>query len=345
MLDFGLAKVAASNESADLLANSPTITSPAITHAGLVLGTAAYMSPEQAKGKPVDKTADVWAFGVVVYEMLTGKQLHQGETVSETVASVLKDTPDLSRVPTRVRRLLRSCLQKDPEQRLHDIADWRLLLDDETEATTPQTSYRVRWLWASIAALLLVTLAGTAVVLVRPESPVAQELRLQIPQPEGLTFNPGTQAAISPDGRWLAFAAADANNVSRMYIRSVDSLEVRPLPGSEGIIGLSPPPFWSYDSRFVVYGAQGELRKSEITGNGAILPRWTADGKRLLYLSANSEVMAVDVNAAVSFQNSAPRRLFGGVPPTPWTVVPGGDRFLFLRPSLSEGLPRLLLWC
>ena len=143
VLDFGLAKIAGgslhSGHDDDRrsalrpdLSQSPTLTTPAMTQAGVVLGTAAYMSPEQAKGKPVDKTADIWAFGVVLYEMLTGKQLHQGETVSETLASVLKEAPDLSRVPIRVRRLLRSCLQKSPDERLHDISDWKLLLDDES---------------------------------------------------------------------------------------------------------------------------------------------------------------------------------------------------------------------
>ena len=96
-----------------------------------------------------------------------------------------------------------------------------------------------------------------ASVLFRAKPPAAQEVRSQIPQPEGLTFNAGTQAAISPDGKWLAFPDMAADGISRMYVRSVDSLEVRPLPGSEGIIGLSPPPFWSYDSRFVVYGHRG----------------------------------------------------------------------------------------
>ena len=127
VLDFGLAKVGVAAPASD---NTPTVLAHD-TLAGVILGTAAYMSPEQAKGRPVDKNTDIWAFGVVLYEMLTGKQLHQGETVSETIASVLKEAPDLNRVPSRVRRLLRSCLQKDPEQRLHDIADWRLLLDDD----------------------------------------------------------------------------------------------------------------------------------------------------------------------------------------------------------------------
>src|SRR5262245_19134053 len=249
VLDFGLAKVgvAAAMASDD----SPTLTAHD-TLAGVGLGTAAYMSPEQAKGKPVDKNTDIWAFGVVLYEMLTGTQLHQGETVSETIASVLKEAPDLNRVPARVRRLLRSCLQKDPEHRLHDIADWRLLLDDEVLAGPPRVDSRIRWLWPAVAALLLALVAIVAVTQLRKTPQPVQEVRSQIPQPEGLTFNPGTQATISPDAKWLAFPALGPDGRSRMYLRSIDSLDVRPLVGSEGIIANSPPPFWSYDSRFVV---------------------------------------------------------------------------------------------
>src|SRR5271170_2087452 len=121
VLDFGLAAVAQSSDPSDP-ANSPTLTiSP--TRAAMILGTAAYMSPEQARGKPVDKRADIWAFGVVLYEMLTGQPLFQGETVSDTLAQVLTKEPDFNRVPFKVRRLLRSCLQKDPKQRLQAIGD------------------------------------------------------------------------------------------------------------------------------------------------------------------------------------------------------------------------------
>jgi serine/threonine protein kinase len=216
VLDFGLAKMGGLALAAS--DNSPTL-SMHETQAGLVLGTAAYMSPEQAKGKPVDKGADIWAFGVVLYEMLTGRQLHQGESVSEVLAAVLKEAPDLSRVPVRVRRLLRSCLQKDPEQRLHEIADWKLLLDEDVVQAPPQVASRARWLWPSVAALLLLAAAVLGVMRLRETAPVAQEVRSQIPQPEGLTFNPGTQAAISPDGRWLAVAARGPGNVPRVLNR------------------------------------------------------------------------------------------------------------------------------
>src|SRR5262249_31964572 len=130
VLDFGLAAVVQTSSGDP--ANSPTLTiSP--TQAGMILGTAGYMAPEQARGKPVDKRADIWAFGVVLYETLTGEQLFQGETVSDTLAAVLKQEPDLMRVPAKVRRLLQACLQKDPKQRLQAIGDWRLMLEETAQ--------------------------------------------------------------------------------------------------------------------------------------------------------------------------------------------------------------------
>jgi serine/threonine protein kinase len=340
VLDFGLAKVGGPALAAS--DNSPTL-SIHETQAGVVLGTAAYMSPEQAKGKPVDKGADIWAFGVVLYEMLTGKQLHQGESVSEVLAAVLKETPDLGRVPVKVRRLLRSCLQKDPEQRLHEIADWKLLLDDDVVDAPPQVASRARWLWPSVAALLLLAAAVLGVMRLRETPPVAQEVRSQIPQPEGLTFNPGTQAAISPDGRWLAFAALGPDNVSRMYIRSIDSLEVRPLQGSEGIIGLSPPPFWSYDSRFVVYGALGKLKKSDVAGTPAQtiaetgLPflqggSWSRDGV-ILYAKNTGNLEQVESSGGTP---AAVTALAPGETAHRWPqFLPDGRRFLYLRVTSS----------
>jgi serine/threonine-protein kinase len=126
VLDFGLAK---SGGFAEVTSDSPTL----LTVAGMILGTAGYMAPEQAKGKVADKRADIWAFGVVFYEMLTGKHLFEGETISETLAAVLKEQPDLTRVPAEVRPLLQRCLEKEPAKRLRDIGDWELLLKDQVE--------------------------------------------------------------------------------------------------------------------------------------------------------------------------------------------------------------------
>jgi len=342
VLDFGLAKVGGlAFVSSD---DSPTL-SLHETQAGVIMGTAAYMSPEQAKGKTVDKGADIWAFGVVLYEMLTAKQLHQGETLPETLAAVLKEAPDLNRVPGKVRRLLRSCLQKDPEQRLHDIADWKLLLDEETVAAPPH-AFGARWLWPSVAVVSLVAVATLGLMRAFDAPPTGQEVRSQIPQPEGLTFNEGTQAAISPDGHWLAFPALGPDSVNRMYIRSIDSLEVRPLQGSEGINPRSPPPFWSYDSRFVVYGALGKLKKSEITGTPAQTiadtgqpflqgGTWSGSGV-ILYAKPTSNLEQVPASggtpAAVTMLGPTERA-------HRWPqLLPDGRRFLYLRVSNSPEL-------
>src|SRR5262249_42337907 len=156
VLDFGLAKaIEPVAGAAATVAASPTITSPAMTQMGVTLGTAAYMSPEQAKGRGADTRSDVWAFGCVLYEMLTGRQAFLGETISDTLAAVLKEEPDLTRVPARTRRLINACLQKDPRQRLQAIGDWQLLLDDAAEARS-QSRRSVPWALAAAFALVAV---------------------------------------------------------------------------------------------------------------------------------------------------------------------------------------------
>jgi serine/threonine protein kinase len=156
VLDFGLAALPnREREGADSV-NSPTLTiSP--TRAGMILGTAGYMSPEQARGKPVDKRADIWAFGVVLFEMLTGQRLFAGETVSDTLAAVLKEEPDWMRVPAKVRRLLQACLQKDPKQRLQAIGDWKLMLAEDAPAVAAPSRSRFSWVAWGVAAVLAVS--------------------------------------------------------------------------------------------------------------------------------------------------------------------------------------------
>jgi Tol biopolymer transport system component len=253
VLDFGLAKttdapVASSPEV------SPTVSMAAATQAGIILGTAAYMSPEQARGKAVDKRADIWAFGVVLYEMLTGKRLFQGEDLTEILASVVKDRPDLNAVPVQVRRLLERCLEKDLRNRLRDIGDMRLLLEPET---IPLQGARRAWLaiagW-SVAALLAVGLGPVAFLHFRekPPAPVAP-VRFQIPAPENTTLGPYLNLA--PDGRKLAFVVR-----GRLWVYFLESGESRELAAADG------SPFWSPDSLFVGYPSQGKLKKIEATG-------------------------------------------------------------------------------
>jgi serine/threonine protein kinase len=259
VLDFGLAKNAEAPASSP--ENSPTLTiSP--TRAGMILGTAAYMAPEQARGKSVDKRADIWAFGVVLYEMATGKRLFEGETVSDILAGVLKSEPDFSSVPPQVRRLLGSCLQKDARQRLHDIGDWKLLLDDAPAQLAAPASKERRWLWPAIAgALALALVAAEVYQLQRPAPAEPVSMRFQIPPPENAQFGP--QMALSPDGRLLAFTAISASDgVGSIWVRPFDASQSRPLR----LARTGMPFFWSPDSRFIAYSGNGKLTKIDVSG-------------------------------------------------------------------------------
>ena len=318
VLDFGLAKALEGDASSIDIANSPTVSRMA-TQAGVLLGTAAYMSPEQAKGKQVDRRADIWAFGCVLYEMLTGKMAFRGESVTDTLAAVIKEEPDWSQLPAgtpiRVRVLLQRCLQKDPKQRLRDIGDARISLD-EVLSGAPDASlagvariaaplWRRPLPWALFAATLAIALAvlGWAYMrVINAPARTAELTRFQIP----LTVNSapgGGNFALSPDGRQLAFAVTGSDGVSRLWIRSLDSLEARPLLGSES--PEFPPFFWSFDSRYIAFDAGGKLKKIDVSGGGAetlcdlscnaIGGSWNPDGVIIFGLNPGS-LMRVSAN-------------------------------------------------
>ena len=264
VLDFGLAAVPQSSAGdPSSPANSPTLTiSP--TRAGMILGTAAYMSPEQARGKPVDKRADIWAFGVVLYEMLTGRQAFRGETITDVLAAVVTKEPEWDRVPTKVRRLLQLCLQKDPKQRLQAIGDWRLLLMDAQRSPDEMaTKSRLPWAVAAVATLAAV---GLGWVSYHHYSEETQVLKMTLQTPEKAQFgSPVYIPAISPDGRHVAFAARIDGNVS-LWIRDLDALSGRQLPGTAN----ASYPFWSPDSRWVAFFADGKLKKIDVSGGPAL---------------------------------------------------------------------------
>src|ERR1051326_8512569 len=220
VLDFGLAKISPTVAASSDPDNSPTITLGE-TQAGVILGTAGYMSPEQAMGKPVDKRADVWAFGVVFYEMLTGTRMHRGDSVQEILASVLKDEPDLTKVPPGAHKLIKRCLEKDPNKRLRHIGDVMALLDDSPvsasqsaiAAPPPQPGKR-KWLWPAVAAGVLVV-AGTALWAPwRNETPT-QAGRFEVGPSEKMTFITGGYMTVSPDGRWMVFPAIGEDGRAR----------------------------------------------------------------------------------------------------------------------------------
>jgi hypothetical protein len=235
----------------------------------MILGTAAYMSPEQARGKPVNKRADIWAFGVVLYEMLAGRRLFEGEDVSEVLAQVITKEPEWDLVPEKVRRLLRRCLQKDPRKRLRDIGDAMELVEDVGAAHVPPDRVAhgrpLQWMIASgVAVLIAAGALPFALAHLREKPAAAEPVRFQIAPPEKTSFE--NYIAPSPDGRRLAFTATGADGRPSLWIRSLDSLEARLLPGTENASG----PFWSPDSRFIAFGDGNKLKKMDVTGGPPI---------------------------------------------------------------------------
>ena len=264
VLDFGLAKAmepAAGSSVSNSM--SPTITTPAMTQAGMLLGTAAYMSPEQARGKPVDKRADIWAFGAVLFEMLTGKRAFRGEDIADTLALVVRGEPmweALPPVPARVQQVLRSCLQKEVRQRLGDMQSVRLALEGVFEtATAGVSASRGRLVLMAALAVVSALAIALAVATVRHlrETP-PPETRVEIVTPanaDPMSF------ALSPDGRQIVFVAS-GDGASRLWLRPLASTTAQPLAGTEGAVY----PFWSPDSRSVGYFAGGRLNRLDIGG-------------------------------------------------------------------------------
>jgi len=278
VLDFGLAKAVDPTAGSSTTAmNSPTLSIHA-TQAGIILGTAAYMSPEQAAGKAVDKRSDLWAFGVVLLEMLTGRQTFAGETTSHVLAAVLKDEPDWSTLPPAtpqpIRTLLRRCLQKDRKRRLDSAAAVRIEIDDAANAPgvsaqsnshTPsnsKTQLRVAWAVVAAFAALAVALAVTMAMRTPPASLSA--VRSTILLNENLAPRPpASRFAISPDGRQVAYAAADSKGGPvLLWTRPLESSQGRSFPGTDSASG----PFWSPDSRFIAFSADGKLKKVNALG-------------------------------------------------------------------------------
>ncbi|HVI84582.1 MAG TPA: protein kinase, partial [bacterium] len=275
VLDFGLAK--AGEEGPGSGAGSPTM-SPTIslemTHAGMILGTAAYMSPEQARGKVVDKRADIWTFGVVFFEMLTGTMLFGGgETVSDSMVSVITKEPDWSALPketpAHVVRLLKRCLRKDPRMRLRDIGDARIALEEPEAKGDIEAARKPGGLphWAAIGALAIL-LAGLAFVHFREtqtEALAPPTGRFPLPLPEGasLSRSPAApQVVPSPDGRFLAEAALLSNKSTGMWVRPLGSTAPRLLEGTED----ANFPFWSPDGQYIGYFTTDQVKRIAVAG-------------------------------------------------------------------------------
>jgi len=278
VLDFGLAKaLAPEGASATDAMRSPTLTARA-TQMGMVIGTAAYMSPEQARGKAVDRRADIWAFGVVLFEMLTGGRAFEGDDISETLASVLKSEPNWTAIPpdlpAPIRRLLRRCLEKEPRKRLSAIGDARLELDDnEPAATTPSAPMPVRrptWmsrLWPVAAAVAVMALAGWLAWPASSSVPDLPLARLSVLAPPGTVIYPDSaMVAISPDGKMAAFIVGSVSRSdTQLWVRSLDSTVSRRLEAADGAL----QPFWSPDSRRIGFFTNSKLKTIAATGGRA----------------------------------------------------------------------------
>jgi len=288
ILDFGLAKAVEPQPSNDGHPEiSPTFSMGA-TQAGAILGTAAYMAPEQARGKVADRRSDIWSFGVIVYEMLAGKRLFQGESTVEVLGGVLNKEPDLSAVPPRVHQLLRWCLEKDRKRRLASISDARRLLSesDRTDpaaqptALLPSRFERLPWIAAAFALALGVALWAPW----RRTKPVDRPLvRLDVDLGADVSFPlPGlsSSVAISPDGTRLVYASG---NPPKLFTRRLDQMKASELPGTEG----ATIPFFSPDGQWVGFVTRGKLNKISVEG-GAVVPladvsnfagaSWSEDG-------------------------------------------------------------------
>jgi Tol biopolymer transport system component/predicted Ser/Thr protein kinase len=307
VLDFGLAKALERDPIASHVSNSPTVTSPAMTELGVILGTASYMAPEQAKGRPIDRRADIWAFGCVLYEMLTGRRPFEGADVTDTLATILKTDPDWSRLPgdlpSSLRRMLRRCLEKDPRKRLSAIGDARLELEERDDAAPllrPRQSSWERTAW--IAAIVFAAAVGIAIArYFAPDPPPTAMTRFEFDIPA--TRSALGWPEISRDGTHLAGVATGHDGVRRIWVRSMDTIGVTILTGTDG----ASYPFWSPDGVSIGFFADDKLKRIAIAGtppqvlcaaargrggswhrNGTLLFASTVDGRERLQWVSDS---------------------------------------------------------
>ena len=313
VLDFGLAKALEGHPASTDIHNSPTVTSMA-TQPGVILGTAAYMSPEQAKGKSVDRRADIWAFGCVFFEMLVGKRPFDGETVSDALAAVICAEPEWSLLPSNtphsIRNLLQRCLKKDPRQRLQAIGDARIAIEEVLSGASQDLASAVEMRTAAWRRALPWAVAPVAVILAalfaakyftRNPQPLPAIVS-QITSPPNTRFvftgiNPGPPT-LSPDGKWLVFSAVSSDGRQLLWVRPLNSAAAKPLDGTDG----ATFPFWSVDSRSVGFFANGKLNRLDVSGGPPLAlcdiaigrgGTWGADGTILFTPNVSSPVFRI----------------------------------------------------
>ena len=361
VLDFGLAKATGVNASGAVVAQSPTVIASS-TREGVVLGTAPYMSPEQVRAQPVDRRTDVWAFGCVLFEMLTGRAAFKRDTVADTLAAIVERDPDWNSLPRTLPptllRVLKKCLTKDLRHRLRNIADAGLDLEEVLapaagDAPSADRSGRVHWRTSTVrwaAAGILLLFAATlvpAVVHFREEASSLEPARFLMDPPRGSTYGFGhldTRLAISPDGRRLAFVATNSSGVNVLWLRAIDDVSSHQLLGTEGAYS----PFWSPDSQVVGFFAGGTLKQVDASGGtpqtvcaapGAASGAWGRDGTILFSVVSEGEgIRRVSATAGgqpqvVTKMNPSRRETLHFWP----SFLPDGRHFLFLALTFVEG--------
>ncbi len=353
VLDFGLARGPVDGALPADLAQSPTMTSPA-TAFGVILGTAAYMSPEQARGRAVDRRSDLWAWGCLLYECLTGRRAFPGEDMSETIASILKSEPDWSALPAgtppRVQELLQRCLRKDARERLRDAGDARLLLAEArvpipsaAPAVAASTARGRAWLWP-VALLVLVAAALGGSLIRRPHATQSAPLTVSMFLPSGMTLqNDAQSVVISPDGRTLAFAAADSAGNSQLWLMDLARADIRSLAGTEN----ASQPFWSPDSRRIGFFSGGKLRTINLATRAveelcdALSPRGAAWGKGVIVLQprAAGPLMKIEESGGQITRTSVVDTTAGDQGHRFPTFLPDGRHFVYsIVPERSGSL-------
>src|SRR6202521_616447 len=328
VLDFGLAKAFAGDAADDDPSSPPTL-SAAATMQGTILGTAAYMSPEQARGKACDKRTDIWAFGCVLYELLTGRQAFQGETTTEILAAVLRGEPDWQALPETtplsIRALLRRCLQKEMNKRARDAGDARIEIEEAlaapvtaelTTAAPAKKGWRQVLVWSAASSVALAALAAIVVWNLKPLPPQPVS-RLVITLPPGQQLaglDSGPSVALSPDGTHLAYVARQGGT-QQIYLRAMDSQEAKPIPGTEAAVS----PFFSPDGQWLGFFAGQKLKKVSVSGGAAVT---IGDAPNPRGASWGSQGMIAFAPQNVAVLKQAPD---GGGTPQPLTRFEKGD--------------------
>jgi Tol biopolymer transport system component len=353
VLDFGLAKALSADVSKTDISNSPTLTA-ANTKAGLILGTAAYMAPEQARGKAVDRRADIWSFGAVVFEMFTGKVAFKGDTVSDTLAAVIRGEPDWpllpANLPPDIQQLIRRCLEKEPRQRLQSIGEARIIAENvlggRSSSIIPvvvdadiKPQQENRWLQvaagAALAALLLAAGFLLANVLHRGAPHYAAPVRFAIAPPAGTSLNSNERTvAISPDGARIAISASTSDG-PRLYIRELNSANPILIPGAEG----AADPVFSPDGRWLAFFAGGKLKKISLDGGAAVVIAeginaakgisWGSDHNIYYTPSVNSPILRVSDSGGTSHPVTKLQLDKGELAHISPEILPDGKALLF----------------